>query len=111
MLCMTFCLFGAWAIDGDTIGFYDKEGVRHSLRLWGADAYERSEPQGPAATQALSSLIQGQMLECDITHPGSYGRFVGQCILPDGRDLSCVIISQGHAVELLSFSKGYYDEC
>lgn len=111
MLCLTFCLFGAWAIDGDTLGFTDLSGERLSLRLWGVNAPEKRTPEGPKATEALSDLIEGQMLECDITNVGSYGRFVGQCWLPDGTDLGCELIKAGFVEELEFYSKGHYRDC
>ncbi len=88
-------------IDGDT--FEAANGAR--IRLCGIDAPEKRESGGSAATEFLRSIIAGQALTCAppsrsrlCKGPGrSYGRKVMQCRLPDGRDVSALMVSVGHA--------------
>ncbi|MBA3325450.1 MAG: thermonuclease family protein [Rhodobacteraceae bacterium] len=81
-------------VDGDTFWISSKD-VR--IRVWGLDAPERNDGGGPAATAALSRLISGQTLTCRQRDIDRYGRIVGQCFLPDGRDITAVMIESGTA--------------
>lgn len=111
MLCMAmFCILSAATVDGDTFTARAPWG-RQYFRLWGVSAPELSEAEGPASKAALSSLINGQSLSCDVAGVPSFNRLVVQCSLPDGRDLGCEMIRQGHAIEWLSFSGGAYARC
>lgn len=99
-------LTGALAIDGDTLKL---DGT--SYRLFGIDAYERSHPLGPAATQALRALIRGKTLTCNIKDVDRYRRPVVRCDLPDGRDLSCAMVATGLARDWPKYSGGFYARC
>ncbi len=72
-------------VDGDTFWISSPD-VR--IRVWGLDAPERDQPGGSQATAALSGLISGQKLTCRQRDIDRYGRIVGQCFLPDGRDIT-----------------------
>lgn len=91
----------ARVIDGDT--FEAASGAR--IRLCGIDAPEKRENGGPAASEFLQSLIADKALTCAPPSRSrlcrgpdrSYGRKVMQCRLPDGRDVSAIMVAVGHA--------------
>ena len=66
---------------------------------------------GSAATSTLRSLISGKTLRCAIRDVDRYGRLVGQCYLPDGRDVAAEMIRSGAATEYCRYSRGYYGTC
>ncbi|WP_323042920.1 thermonuclease family protein [Gemmobacter sp.] len=94
--------------DGDT---FSLRGIDQSIRVWGLDAPERNERGASAATSILRGLISGQSLTCRVRDIDRYGRIVGQCFLPDGRDIAAVMIAAGVAREYCRFSGGYYRTC
>ena len=95
-------------VDGDT---FRVEGLERSIRIWGLDAPERGESGGSAATRALRGLIEGREVRCRIRDIDRYRRIVGQCFLPDGRDVAAAMIRKGAATEYCRFSKGHYGSC
>jgi endonuclease YncB( thermonuclease family) len=94
--------------DGDT---FRLQGIDKAIRVWGLDAPERKDPGGPAATSAMRDLITGQTLTCRNVNIDRYGRIVGQCFLPDGRDIAAEMIRRGVATEYCRYSGGYYQTC
>jgi endonuclease YncB( thermonuclease family) len=70
-----------------------------------------SEAGGEEARQALQALIAGQTLACYIVDTDRYGRAVVICYLPDGRDVSCVMVGLGHAEDWPRYSGGRYGGC
>lgn len=95
-------------VDGDT---FRVDGLDRSIRIWGLDAPERGESGGSAATRALRGLIEGREVSCRIRDIDRYRRIVGQCFLPDGRDVAAAMIRKGAATEYCRFSKGHYGAC
>lgn len=95
-------------IDGDT---FSLRGTSRRIRVWGLDAPERDEAGGSAATETLRGLIAGQTLVCEVRDMDRYGRLVGQCFLPDGRDITAEMIRSGAASEYCRYSRGYYGTC
>jgi endonuclease YncB( thermonuclease family) len=95
-------------MDGDT---FTLKGQSRRIRIWGLDAPERDEAGGPAATARLRSFISGSTLACRIMDIDRYGRLVGQCFLPDGRDIASEMIRSGTAAEFCRYSRGYYGTC
>ena len=87
--------------DGDTIY------VNHqTIRLWGVDAEELSEPNGPAARAALHNIIGNARVVC--TPVGaSHQRTVARCDVA-GRDVGEALIKSGAALDCAHYSKGYY---
>lgn len=95
-------------VDGDT---FKLKGQSRSIRIWGLDAPERDMAGGSAATAALRQLIADETLRCTIRDIDRYRRIVGQCSLPDGRDVTAAMIATGTATEYCRYSKGYYGTC
>ena len=95
-------------VDGDTF-WISGQNVR--IRIWGLDAPETNEPGGAAATAELTRLIGGQTLNCRQRDIDRFGRIVGQCFLPDGRDITREMIRSGTATEFCRFSRNYYGTC
>ncbi|APO87274.1 thermonuclease family protein [Marivivens sp. JLT3646] len=94
--------------DGDTFRAHD---LVPAIRIWGLDAPETDEAGGSAATQALSDLIEGQILTCLIKDVDRYSRIVGQCFLENGLDIAAEMIRLGVAFEYCRYSGGYYGTC
>lgn len=95
-------------LDGDT---FTLSGISRRIRVWGLDAPERKDPGGARATEALRGLIAGQTLDCLIRDMDRYGRFVWQCFLADGRDITAEMIRLGVAEEYCRYSRNYYGTC
>ena len=95
-------------LDGDT---FTLSGESRRIRLWGLDAPEWDQRGGSAATATLRSLISGNTLKCNVLDIDRYGRLVGQCFLPDGRDIAAEMIRSGAASEYCRYSRGYYGTC
>jgi endonuclease YncB( thermonuclease family) len=60
-------------IDGDT---FETANRKHPVRLAGVDTPEKRQPGYAAATDALSRLIGGKMVEIDTQARDPYGRSV-----------------------------------
>lgn len=95
-------------LDGDT---FTLSGHSRRVRVWGLDAPEWNRPGGSAATAAMRSLIAGKILQCRVRDMDRNGRYVGQCFLPDGRDIAAEMIRIGVATEYCRYSRGYYGTC
>ena len=95
-------------VDGDTFWI---SSASERIRIWGLDAPETGTPGGSQATAALSSLIAGQQLTCRQRDIDRYGRIVGQCFLPDGRDITTAMIASGTAQEFCRYSGNHYRTC
>lgn len=95
-------------VDGDTfwIGGQDER-----IRVWGLDAPEVGNTAGSAATSEMTRLIKGQTLRCRQRDIDRYGRIVGQCWLPDDRDIAAAMINSGTATEYCRFSRNHYGTC
>jgi len=55
-----------------------------------------------AATEALLSLVGGQILTCEATGE-TYGRVAAWCWLPDGREVNCEMVRSGTALHWVKF--------
>ncbi|PLL13882.1 hypothetical protein C0V75_00015 [Tabrizicola sp. TH137] len=95
-------------LDGDT---FTLSGESRRIRVWGLDAPEWDQQGGSNATATLRSLISGQTLRCNVLDIDRYGRLVGQCFLPDGRDIAAEMIRSGAATEYCRYSRGFYGTC
>ncbi|SIQ14423.1 Endonuclease YncB, thermonuclease family [Rhizobium sp. RU20A] len=92
----------ARVVDGDTLAFGERR-----VRLLGIDAPERGQmcwrdtvPRdcGRAATAALTALIDGKTVTCDLEGEDRYRRALGRCFDAAGRDLNAVLVRSGMAV-------------
>jgi len=92
--------------DGDTLRAGD---VR--IRLWGIDAPETKDPGGVAATAALVRITAGQDLRCAPVDVDRYRRIVARCETPDGADIACRMVAEGHARDWPKYSGGAYAGC
>lgn len=95
-------------LDGDT---FTLRGESRRIRVWGLDAPEWDQRGGSAATETLHGLISGKTLSCSVVDIDRYGRLVGQCFLPDGRDIAAEMIRAGAASEYCRYSRGFYGTC
>ncbi|SIO36146.1 nuclease homologue [Rhodovulum sp. ES.010] len=93
-------------VDGDTLSAGDT-----GIRLWGIDAPERGEDGAAAATAALADLAGAGPLRCEVKDVDPYRRIVARCVTPDGRDLACELVAQGHARDWPRYSGGAYAGC
>lgn len=90
-------------VDGDTIVINKTQ-----IRLFGIDAPEIDHPYGQKAKWALIALCKGNIVRTEVTDVDTYGRVVGKCYLPDGRDLSAEMVKMGLAIDWPKFSGGRY---
>lgn len=95
-------------VDGDTFWISSAD---ERIRVWGLDAPEVDMPGGSQATAMLTALIAGQQLTCRQHDIDRYGRIVGQCFLPDGRDITAAMIKSGTAKEYCRYSGNHYRTC
>jgi endonuclease YncB( thermonuclease family) len=100
--------------DGDTLGSARSGGVRIDLgfytslgpvtiRFLGIDAPELGTPEGEAAKAFLGEQLDAHdwrvVLRCESGRPHeTFGRYLAHVYLPDGTDLSQLMLTSGHAV-------------
>ena len=94
--------------DGDTFHLSD---IEPAIRVWGLNAPEWDERGGSTATRTMHNLIYQQKLKCIVKDMDRYRRIVGQCFLPDGRDIAKAMIAAGVATEYCRYSHGFYGSC
>lgn len=93
----------AKALDGNHIMVDDME-----VRLWGIVAPERNTWSGAAAANFLSASIDGTDVRCRLTGKRIYKRPIAVCFLPDGQDVSALIVAEGLALDCQRMSGGRY---
>ncbi len=94
-------------VDGDTLYI---SGLDTRIRLWGLDAPERGRKGGHRATRMLREIAHGRHLTCREVGVDRYDRVVGQCFLPDGGDVTALMIESGAAQEYVRYSGGHYSK-
>ena len=83
-------------VDGDTIKVQLDSGPI-TIRLHGIDSPERKQRFGSAATKALRTLVEGELLEIEpVEQSDSYGRMIAT-VLVRGRDLNAAMVEAGYA--------------
>lgn len=107
ILCKLFgvlCITGsASVVDGDTIKVSGQ-----SIRLWGIDAPELSEPFGEASKRSLKNLINERSVTCtQVSNARSYNRIVATCKIGN-MDLGAAQVSSGAALDCAHYSNGHY---
>lgn len=100
-------------VDGDTLdmslerdlGFGASATFPVRLRLNRINAPELSSVRGKAARDALAGLLAGVELSVTTVKPYKYGgpagmagEWMAEIVLPDGRNVSDVLVSEEHAV-------------
>jgi len=93
-------------IDGDSLAVIH-EGHRIKIRLFGIDAPEYDQPEGPAATACLRQLVDGETATIEPVDQDRYGRIVARVRLSDGTDLSQTMVRRGHALADTRYSRAY----
>jgi len=100
--------------DGDTI-FAFNDSNYYSIRLYGIDAPEKSQPYGGDATQALEKLILEKYVEVDSVNRDRYNRLVAKIFVSTKNnkrlDVGLVLINSGYAWAYPGYckSKDYFD--
>lgn len=64
--------------DGDTFTAAGSDGDTITVRVWGIDAPESSQPYGPAATKVARELIGGKLANVYVQDTGPYGRHIAR---------------------------------
>lgn len=90
--------------DGDTFKVQCPCGLL-DVRMYGVDAPERAQRSGLASREALKALVLGQTVTLTTTGGVTYGRLVARVTLPDGSDLSQVLVGQGVAWHYVKYAK------
>jgi len=101
----------ARVIDGYTLAVAGER-----VRLYGFDAPEAGQtcrgprgrvwPCGQVATQALSGVIAGRPVACEVTARGRYGRAIARCRIEE-TDLGAWMVSAGWALAYRRYSRRY----
>ena len=103
VVALTGLLCGpATAVDGDTLRMGSER-----VRLWGVDAEEMSERNGPWAKEILSSIVAGKTVECLVLTRDNYGRAVARCHA-GSTYINKKIIARGAALDCRRYSGGAF---
>ena len=95
-------------IDGDSLRL---ENLVPDVRLWGVDAPEWNDHDGPLATIRLDRIAGGRWVACAEMDHDRYRRIVARCHLDGEREVNRMVIERGPAVEYCRFSKNAYGTC
>lgn len=91
-------------IDGDSIAVQLDLGWKiyynTTIRVAGMDAPELNTDQGKLAREYVTGLLPAGTIVTVVSHSlDKYGRVLGAVLLPDGTNLTELLISQGFAIE------------
>jgi endonuclease YncB( thermonuclease family) len=93
-----------YVVDGDTLRF-----GKQSVRLFGIDAEERNEPNGPRATEGLRRIVAATAyIKCQPTGDTTYNRVVATCHTAEGWDVAQLLVYQGLVLDCARYSGGRY---
>ncbi len=92
----------ATAVDGDTLRMGPER-----IRLWGVDAEEMNEKNGPRAKEILSGIVDGQTVQCQIVTRDKYGRAVAKCHAHQVY-INKEVIARGAALDCRRYSGGAF---
>jgi len=80
--------------DGDTYDVRVSEGQTFTVRLWGIDAPETSQPYGTAATRAARRYVSNKNVRIAVEDIGRYGRAVAS-VKVGGGSLGHMLVRDG----------------
>lgn len=96
-------------VDGDTLDAVVDVGFAATrierLRLYGVNTPGRAEPGWSAASAAAATLAPVGTAITIRTHHAraeTFGRYVAEVWLPDGRDLPAILVATGHATAVVA---------
>lgn len=90
--------------DGDTLTIQGQ-----AIRLFGIDAEELDEPNGPRARDALRALVRSTShVRCELTGEKSYNRMVGVCYTAEGVNLNEAMVRGGYVLDCARYSNALY---
>ena len=92
--------------DGDTF-VLSLTSEHETIRLWGIDAPEKSQPGGADARRVLRDMIKHETLACKGLYRDDYDRLIATCTI-NGRDLGALLVQIGYAMDYPRYSKGHY---
>jgi endonuclease YncB( thermonuclease family) len=91
-------------VDGDTLRFGSQ-----TVRIFGIDAEERNEPNGPWATANLRKIVASSYtIRCEPTGDQTHGRTVAICYTASGNDVGMLLVAGGVALDCARYSGGRY---
>lgn len=108
-LCTTLALCSVLqgqptVIDGDTLRF-----GRETVRIFGIDAEELNETNGPRAREGLQSVVaESGYIRCQKTGDTTHGRSVARCYVSIGHDVAAIMVSRGLVLDCARYSGGVY---
>jgi endonuclease YncB( thermonuclease family) len=82
--------------DGDTFDVRQSGGRAATIRLWGVDAPETSQPYGLQAVSKARQYVGGKTVEVTVEEIGRYGRAIAS-VEVQGGDLSQMLVRDGLA--------------
>ena len=91
-------------IDGDTVEVMH-DGKSERIRLAQIDSPEKGQPFGQAATRYVLDVAAHAIVTVQVETVDRYGRTVGEVFLPDGSNLSKLIVGAGYAWQYKKYSK------
>lgn len=109
MLCTIIAICSALVgtpsvVDGDTLRFGS-----HSVRIFGIDAEERNETNGPRAADGLRRIVSStSSIRCEPTGERTHNRVVATCFTAEGRDVATLLVAQGLVLDCARYSGGRY---
>lgn len=89
-------------VDGDTF-----KASGQTIRLWGINAPEKSQPYYETSTQALRAFLETGILRCKRIEQDKYGRAVMHCF-SGINDLGALMVKAGFAKDFTKYSGGFY---
>lgn len=92
-------------VDGDTFYLRNSGGL-DKIRLYAADAPEKSQEHGKQATQALQALLSAQKVDADCYKTDKHHRSVCR-VYVNGKDVSLALVAAGHAWYATRFAKEF----
>jgi micrococcal nuclease len=91
-------------VDGDTLRF-----GKETVRIFGIDAEERNEPNGPRAADSLRRIVAAShTIRCEPTGDQTHKRTVAICYTASGNDVAMMLVAGGYVLDCARYSGGRY---